>query len=85
MKQFSKLAVAFQAADCHHVPVEEPTLDELLVFVPRQCLYEEEVLGWDAILQARWLDDDLEVCVRLLHVQASDEFFRELLQRRGLF
>lgn len=69
-EQLCKLAVALQTADCRHVPLMEHTLDKFLVFFPRQRLREEEVLGWDAVLNTGRPDYNLEVCAYRLHVQA---------------
>ena len=80
VEEFGKLAVAVQAADGHQVPVVEPAGNELLVLVSGQSLHEQKILSWDRKLQARWLDDDLKVCVRLLNVQTSDQLFRQLFK-----
>ena len=78
-EQLVELVEAAENHDGPRLPVDKVALDELVVLLPRQCLHEQEVLARNRVLYDGWPDDDVEVRVLCLHVQACFDLLGQLV------
>ena len=60
-EQLVELAIAGEALDNLRLPIAESIRDELVVFLSRQCLHEEEIARGHTVLHARRSNNDLVV------------------------
>ena len=89
-EQLIELAVAGQALDDLLLPVAESVRDELVVFLSRQCLHEEEIARGHTVLNTRRANHNRVVRVRTLNEERALNLFwhlvieKEQIRRRRL-